>query len=153
MHSLPVEGSVPREGWKVLRASSENAGNEKFAFHAIDGDPMTLWHTRFTGDTPAVYPHEIVIDMGQSRVVRGFRYLARQDNAWNGAVKDCEWYVGDDPAAFGEPVAKATLEKTRKPQETACPETKGRYVMFRALSGIVEDGPWASAAEIGVVGE
>jgi len=37
-------------------------------------------------------------------------------------------------------------------QEVKCEPVKGRYVMLRALSE-VNDGPWASVAEFGVVGE
>ena len=151
-YSLPVNASLANTNWKIARVSSENVGNRKFAANAIDGDPTTVWHTRFGGDGPAKHPHEIVIDLGASHTLHAVRYLARQDNSWNGTIRDAEVAVSDVPDHFGEPVAKATLKTTREPQEIAFPSVKGRYVLIRAISE-VNGGPWASAAEIGLVGE
>ncbi|MCB1205395.1 MAG: discoidin domain-containing protein, partial [Verrucomicrobiae bacterium] len=116
-----------------------------------DGDPETLWHSRFSPEV-AVPPHELVIDLGTERTVRGIVYLGRQDGGWNGAVKEADVTLGSSPEAFGEPVAKATLKKSKEPQTVTFPPAKGRYLRFRAYS---EHGPgtFASAAEIGVIGE
>lgn len=46
---MPKKGMLPNQDWKIVRASSENAGNGKFARNAIDGDPSTHWHTKFSG--------------------------------------------------------------------------------------------------------
>ncbi len=151
-YSLPTEGALANKDWKIVRVSSENVGNQKFAANAIDGDPLTVWHTRFSGAEPEMHPHELVIDLGASRRLRGLRYLARQDDGWNGAIRDIEIAVSDAPDAFGEPVAKTALSKTREPQSIVFEPTVGRYVRIRALSE-VNDGPWASAAEFGLVGE
>jgi len=148
---MPQEGLIPPKGYKLVRASSESRGNGKLARCAIDGDPTTWWHTDFQGKTPT-HPHELVIDLGGEHTVRGFRYLARQDGGWNGAIKDCEFYVSDDPKAFGTPAAKATFGKVKAAQEAKCEPVKGRYVLLRALSE-VDGGPWASVAELGVIGE
>jgi hypothetical protein len=78
-------------------------------------------------------------------------HLTRQDNRWNGAIRDIEVAVSDDPDAFGDPVAKTALNKTRTPQEISFEPTRGRYVLIRALSE-VNQGPWASAAEFGLIG-
>ncbi len=149
--TLTVQGLLPNRDWKIVRASSENAANQKCARNAIDGDPATLWHTKFTGGA-APPPHELVIDLGAERNVRGFVYLSRQDAGWNGAVKDAEFCVSESATQFGTPVAKATLAKTKDPQEIKCADTKGRYVLLRALS---EHGgnSFATVAEFGVIGE
>jgi arylsulfatase A-like enzyme len=151
-HRWPTEGVLASKNWKIARVSSENVGNAKFAANAIDGNPLTVWHTRFSGSEPEKHPHELVIDLGASHRVRALRYLARQDNGWNGTIRDIEVAVSDDPDAFGEPVAKTAFTKTREPQEIAFEPTTGRYVRIRALSE-VNAGPWASAAELGLVGE
>ena len=149
--ALPQEGLIPIKDWRLVRASSESAFNGKWAKNAFDGDPLTLWHTAWQGGTPA-HPHELVIDLGREHTIRGFRYLARQDGSWNGTLKDCEFSVSDSPDRFADPVAKATFSRTRKAQEVTCPSVRGRYVRLRALSE-VDGGPWASVAELGVVGE
>lgn len=148
---LNVPGLLPTTTLKLVRASSENAGNEKFARNAIDGDVTTLWHTKFAGGI-APPPHELVIDLGAERAVRGFVYLARQDNGWNGAVKDAAFFVSNSPDTFGAPVARKTLAKTRGPQKIDVEPVRGRYVMFRALTE--QDGrEFASCAEFGVIAE
>ena len=131
--------------------SSESADNGKFVRNAIDGNPRTWWHTRFSVNL-ARSPHEIVIDLGGEHTVTGIRYLARQDRSWNGTIKDIEVYVGGDPKRFGKPAAKGRFKKTKKAQEVDFPPVRGRYVMLRALSE-VNGGPWASASEIGIIGE
>jgi arylsulfatase A-like enzyme len=149
--SLPAENLIPNANWKIVRASSESVANQKFARNAIDGNPATLWHTQFQ-DELKKHPHELVIDLGAEHTIRGFRYLARQDNGWNGTIKDCEFLVSKVPDQFDRPVAQATFKKTREAQEVKCNPVQGRYVLLRALSE-VNGGPWASVAELGVVGK
>jgi arylsulfatase A-like enzyme len=142
---------VPADQMRLVRFSSENYANDRKAIYAIDGNPRTVWHSQFSQEL-ATHPHELVVDLGVAVEIRGFRYLARQDSGWNGAFAETEFYVGDTPDAGGEPVVRATFAKTRNPQAADCPEpTRGRYVRVRVLSE-VNGNPWASAAEIGVIG-
>jgi len=150
-HSLPQEGLIPAKNLKVASVSSESTGNDKFASNANDGDPNTVWHTRFAPELDK-HPHELVIDLGKEYEVTALRYLARQDNGWNGSIKNCDVSISDNVKTFPEPIAKGEFKKTREPQELALPKTTGRYIRMRALSE-VSDGPWASAAEIGIVGK
>jgi arylsulfatase A-like enzyme len=147
----PMQGVLPNKDWKVVRFSSENAANQKIARNAIDGDPATLWHTQFTG-TVATPPHELVIDLGAERTIRGLVYLGRQDEGWNGAIKEIEFCIGSSPDALGDPVAKAALVKSKEAQTVNCPPTKGRYILLRALSSYSEKG-FASVSELGVIGD
>lgn len=93
----------------------------------------------------------MVIDLGGEQSIRGFRYLSRQDRSWNGAVGKCEFFVSNSAESFGKPVASETFKKTRTAQEVKCEPVQGRYVRVRILSE-VNDGPWASIAELGVLG-
>ena len=149
-NSLPTEGLVPVEETKLVRFSSEATNNQRFAKHAIDGDPTTVWHSAFK---PKVlqHPHELVIDLGRERNVTGLRYLARQDKGWNGAIKDCEVFLSNGPDNFDGAATKMTFKKAKSPQENAIKPTKGRYLLLRTLSS--HGGPWASAADIGVVAD
>lgn len=148
---MPTEGMLSSQGWKVVRCSSENSGNGKYAGNAIDGDPMTWWHSRFSG-TPAPPPHELVIDLGEVKTIRGFVYLGRQDGGWNGAIREFEFSIGTSPDEFGEPVAKGKLQKSKQAQTVPCKETKGRYILLRALSEH-SGNEFATVAELGVLGE
>jgi len=142
---------IPAAEMKLVRFSSENVANDRRAACAIDGNPRTLWHSQFTGRL-ATHPHELVIDLGAVYEVRGFRYLARQDSGWNGAFEKAEFCVSDVPNRFGPPAAKATFKKIRTAQAVDCEKpVRGRYVLVRIHSE-VNGNPWASAAEIGVIG-
>lgn len=148
---MPRAGLLANEGWRVHRASSESTFNGKLAALAIDGDPETFWHTAWR-DGLVKPPHELVLDLGATVTIRGFRYLARQDNGWNGSLGECEFAVSDDPEAFAEAALTTTFTKTKQAQSVECAPQKGRYVRLRALSE-VNGGAWASIAELGVIGE
>jgi hypothetical protein len=151
VNRISEKGLIPAAEMKLASFSSENHANDRRAVYAIDGNPRTVWHSQFSEEV-AKHPHELVIDLGGACEVRGFRYLARQDGGWNGSFAETEFYVSDSPDAFGEPVARATFEKVRSPQAVDCEKpVRGRYVRVRVLSEVNEN-PWASAAEIGIIG-
>ena len=142
---------IPAAQMKLVRFSSENRGNNRRAAYAIDGDPRTVWHSQFS-DTLAKHPHELVIDLGKVREIRGFRYLARQDGGWNGAFAKTEFSISDSPDVFSDPVVQATFKKVRTAQTADCAKpVRGRYVRVRILSE-VNGQAWGSAAEIGIIG-
>ena len=146
---LPKEGLLPNVDFRLLRFSSQTTAHK--AVDVLDGNPKTHWHTSFT-PKPLAHPHELVIDLGKRYEVRGFRYLARQDNGWNGAIGKCEFFVSTSSDAFGDAVATATFRKTKRAQEVLCKPVRGRFIRVRALSE-VNGGPWASISELGVVGQ
>lgn len=86
---------IPREEYQLLYADSEEAGQENgLADMMIDNQPTTYWHTQWSnGGTKQ--PHQIVLDMGKVRTIKGFKYLARMRNS-NGRVKDYQLYISED---------------------------------------------------------
>jgi arylsulfatase A-like enzyme len=151
VNAFPTEGLIPAKDCRLARVSSESTFNNRHAKYAIDGNPRSVWHTRFQGKVDK-HPHELVIDLGKPRSVSGFRYLARQDSGWNGTFGRCEFFVSDSTDKFGEPVIEAILKKTKEAQEVTCEPAKGRYVLVRVRSE-VNGNAWASAAELGVIGQ
>lgn len=141
---------VPAAEMSIVRVSSEEPRYEGAAAHAIDGDPQTIWQSRFAGEV-ARPPHELVIDLGQTRKIAGFRYLARQAHDV-GQFAKTEFYVSDDAKSFADsPAVQATFQPGKRPQSASCKKpVSGRYVLVRVLSES-SDKPNASAAEIGVV--
>jgi arylsulfatase A-like enzyme len=149
-HRLSGKDLLPFKEMRVHSVSSESTGNNRLAKHAIDGDPKTVWHTAFA-EKIQKHPHQVVVDLGASRSIKGVRYLARQDRGWNGAIAQFEIYLSDDPEQASSPVAQGTWKKSRQPQEVMFEKPQsGRYLTLRALSE-VNQGPWASAADIGVI--
>ena len=45
-------------------------------------------------------PHQVVIDMGESRSVGGFRILPRTDRNANGRIRDFRFFVKETPFKF-----------------------------------------------------
>ena len=136
---------------KLVRVSSENLSNDRRAIYAIDGNPRTVWHSQFS-EKLAKHPHELVMDLGATYEIQGFRYLARQDGGWNGAFARTNFCVGDSPDNFTKHAVTTTFKKLRTPQAADCKKpVRGRYVLVRILSE-VNGNPWASAADIGVIG-
>ena len=151
VNQIKDKNLIPAKELKLVRSSSENRGNGKVAAHAIDGKPHTIWHTQFQPE-PRKHPHEIVVDLGKTRNISGFRYLARQDGGWNGAFAKTEFSISDDADSFDtEPLLQTVFNRLQKAQSADLKNpVKGRYVRIRVLSEI-NGQPWASAAEIGFI--
>ena len=77
VNSLPQEGLLSHKGLKIASVSSQSGAKGRRAVNAIDGDPRTHWHTQFQPQLDK-HPHELVIDLGSERSVRG---TARSPNA------------------------------------------------------------------------
>ena len=122
------------------------------AANAVDGNPHSVWHSRFDSGV-AEPPHELILDLGATYEITGFRYLARQDSGWNGAFKKAEFSVSDSADDFAQAAVVAEFKKVKTPQAADCKTpVRGRYVRVRSMEE-VNGAPWGSAAEIGVVGK
>ena len=146
-----TKGLISNKDFKILKVSSENVGNGKFARNTIDGNANTIWHTQFSTEIKK-HPHELIIDLGKEYTLKGIRLLARPDAGWNGTIKEVEISISNHPEKFAAPLLKVALPKSKTPQDLKCDATKGRYVRVRVLSEI-NGGPWASLAEIGFKGK
>ncbi len=135
---------------EVISASSqEPSGGD--ASHLVDGDPSTIWHTIYS-ITLAKYPHTVDFDAAETKTMRGFTYLPRQDNS-NGRIKDYEIYVSQDGKDWGTPVAKGSFERGDKEQRVMFDKPiKARYIRLRALSE--QNGQeFASGAEFNLIAD
>ena len=116
----------------------------------MDGDSTTFWHTQWQDGNPE-HPHEIIIELVPPATIKGFTCLPRQDDSDHGEIKDYEFYVSNDGADFGQPVAKGSFEagKELKTVKLIEPQTC-RFIKLKALSEINGEA-WTTAAEIGVI--
>ena len=86
---------LSHEGWTIAYVDSEERDQEDgTAENAIDGQTANYWHTEWSAAQPN-HPHQLVLDLGKSQMISGFRYVPRQ-GAGGGRIKDCRIYVGDD---------------------------------------------------------
>lgn len=134
------------------RASSAESGFE--AALAIDDDPATMWHTKWTGGIPE-YPHELTVSLQADATLRGLKILPRQDNNPNGRIGAIEVAVSKDGEAWGEPVAKAGLEYGADGWATVefGEPVRTRHLRIRAVRPVNPDHPWASIAELDLIVE
>ena len=147
---IPEQEIVPFEEMKLIRWSSENRANDRLAKYAIDGKPSTVWHSQFSQEKKK-HPHELVIDLGQNRMINGFYYLARQDKGWNGAFEETEFYVSDNADHFPEePYVRCRFKKEKQAQRVEGDKIKARYVLVRNISE-VSGNDFGSAADIAVI--
>ncbi len=86
---------IPSQNWKIIYADSEEitAANNS-ADKIFDQQESTAWQTQSTGSKPA-YPHQVIIDLGQQVLMKGFRILPRPDKNNKGMIKDYEIYLKD----------------------------------------------------------
>jgi photosystem II stability/assembly factor-like uncharacterized protein len=141
---------LPKNEWKLVYADSQDLPSGGSAEMAFDGNPSTIWHTRWSNGTDP-YPHEIQIDMSKSYNVHSFTYLPRSDGE-NGRIKKYELYISDDKAQWGVAANTGEFTNTSGPQTIRFSTPKpGRFFRIKALSE-VNNGVWTSAAEFTLKG-
>ncbi|MCX6924344.1 MAG: discoidin domain-containing protein [Verrucomicrobia bacterium] len=142
------EAKARRHGnWTVVAASSYEPGEGEPA-HAVDGDPDTFWHSRWSGEV-AKLPHYLVIGFNKQLNVAAVTYTARNDNS-NGHVRDYEIYLSDNAQEWNRLAAKGQFRRTADQETIRLPEPiKARYLKFVVLSE--QSGqPYGTVAELDV---
>jgi len=87
--------AISHNGWTIAYVDSEErTAEDGSAENAIDGQTANYWHTEWKNASPD-QPHFLVLNLGQSQMVSGFRYVPRQGGS-SGRIKDYRIYVGDD---------------------------------------------------------
>ena len=134
--------------WRIVSASSFQP-NEGEPANAIDGNPDTFWHSRWSPDV-AKPPHELVIDLGSSTRIAAVVYTDRVEQA-NGRVRDYEIYLSEDGKTWGAPAAKGRFGRPAGEHTVQLPApVTARFLRFVALSE-VNNQPYASVAELAIV--
>lgn len=135
---------LPQDNFGIHYVSSEDSDRGKFARLAIDGDVNTYWRTDVN------YPHEIQIDLGKTYQVSGFYCTARQDERWNGTIKEYTFHGSLDGENWAE-LSFGELTKTRDGQLIEFPPQSVRYISLMALSE-VDGGLRAVISELNILG-
>jgi beta-galactosidase len=92
---LDVNGApISHNGWTIAYVDSEErTAEDGSAENAIDGQTANYWHTEWKNAAPP-HPHRLILNLGQSQTISGFRYVPRQGEG-GGRIKDYRIYVGD----------------------------------------------------------
>ncbi len=96
-----VDGnSLSRSKWKLRYADSEEVASENnSADRVYDNQESTFWHTDYSSSKPG-YPHQLVIDLGETVKIKGFRCLTRTDQSDNGMIKDYQFFAKKEGFKF-----------------------------------------------------
>ena len=138
----PVEDVfADRSGWKIIDKSSEEAGSGA-AKNAIDGNPNTIWHTRYSGSVASA-PHHISIDMGKTECIKGFLATPRMDNSTNGLIRKYDFLVSNDGKTWTTISSGDWLPY--------CTEVNFAKKECRYIKLVCKEGTYASIAELNVV--
>lgn len=79
---------IPVTKWKIVYADSEEVTSGNCTADKIfDKQESTFWQTQSVGAKPA-HSHQIVIDLGKTESIKGFRYLHRFESNSEGMIKD-----------------------------------------------------------------
>lgn len=140
---------LPRTGWTATADSVETAGENGAAANAIDGNPATIWHTRYTGGVAAM-PHSLDVNLNNSFVVDRLDYLPRQDGGTNGTIADYQIQVSTDGTTWTQ-VAAGTFPAGNTLKTVTFTPTTARHVRLRTTRAANGAG-YASAAEITLYG-
>ena len=148
---LPAAGLLVRKDWRVAFVDSEETrAQDMKAANVLDGNALTCWHTQWKGKRPG-FPHEIGIDLTVETLIRGLRYLPRQDRAQNGRLREFEIYVSENSKSWGQPVAKGQFANSLNEQEVRFQAAAGSYVRLVGRSGY--SGAIAAIAELNLLAE
>ncbi|PKV89253.1 discoidin domain-containing protein [Streptomyces sp. TLI_146] len=149
--AAPFTALLPVDGWTVSATDEERAQANGLAANVLDGDPTTLWHSRWSPKTVRL-PHALVIDMHRTTAVSALTYQPRQTGV-NGRIGTYAVSTSLDGTSFDAPVASGHWKDDATVKTALFTRTvSARYVRLVALSEAGQRGPWSSAAEIRLSG-
>ncbi len=138
---------IPQSSWSLVSVDSEETAAYP-ASHAFDGNPATFWHTAFSSGTTG-HPHEIRINLGAIRPIRGFLYLPRQDSLRIGNIISYEFLTSLDGNTWSM-AASGNFADSQAEKEVLFTGRNARYVALRSLSSF--DGtPDTNIAELNLI--
>ncbi|PPK68436.1 discoidin domain-containing protein [Actinokineospora auranticolor] len=147
---IPTATELPRLGWEATASSEETAGENGRATNVLDGDPNTFWHSTWT--TPTPLPQSITVDMRATQRVSGLVYTPRPGGG-NGTIGRYEIRLSQDGTAWGNPVSTGIAADDPTAKTFSFAVSGARFVRLTALTEAGGRGDWASAAELGVLGD
>ncbi len=141
--------TLVRLGARVLEADSEDTAHGNVAAHAIDGDPDTFWHTRWTPRNDPM-PHHLIIDLGRETTIKALTCLPRQDMA-SGRIAEAEVFTSNDPQSWGTPLAQAKWPNTEQLQTIAFSQPVSAHYLKLVVKSEVNGNAFAALAELDVM--
>ncbi|HVK23114.1 MAG TPA: discoidin domain-containing protein [Actinokineospora sp.] len=147
---IAVAPTLSRTGWTVAATSEETAASNGRAANVLDGDPATIWHSRYS--TATALPQSITVDMRRTQRVSGLAYTPRPGGG-NGTIGRYEIRLSVDGTTWGDPVSAGTAADDATVKTMSFAVSGARFVRLTALTEAGGRGPWASGGEINLLGD
>jgi galactose oxidase len=143
---------APHPGWTVTADSEETTASRDLATNAIDGDPDTVWQTRYSGGAPAALPHRLTIDTGEVGVWSQLVYLPPQSEEQGGNGRVGRYLVETSlDGTTWVPAAKGSWLDDPDEKRATFRAVRARWVRLTATTEAGGRGPFTSAAEVDLV--
>ena len=127
-----------RSLWSIRHVSSQEPREYSkggLGLSAIDGDSSTHWHTTYKYSYPS-FPHEIVIDLGETKEVAGIQLERR---IGSGDIKEFEVAISSAyPVETNAQSFEIKATDNDRPVFRFTEKATGRYLLVRVLSS--QDG-------------
>jgi hypothetical protein len=138
---------APRATWSVI-SSSEHPGEE--AKLAFDGNPKTIWHSRYAGGR-VDGPHIIGVEFGKAPLLTGIRYTPREGFA-NGNARD--FRLEYRSKGQWREAAAGTVQKGKEtqPMEILFPEKIAVEAIRMTILSDITGGGFGACAELTPLG-
>ncbi len=128
-----------------MTATATSEETTRVASMAIDGNPETMWHTKY--DLSDVLPQSITLNLGGAYKINEVTYLPRKSGASkNGNITSYNVYVSTDGKTFTK-VASGNWANDFTEKNATFTSTDASYVKLEATAGF---NGYAAAAEINV---
>ncbi len=142
---------LPRDGWTATASDHETAKGIHSPANALDADPDTMWHSKWT-PSATKFPHSITVDMKTARPVSALSYEPRRTGV-NGRIGAYTVTTSTTSTTFGSPVASGTWKDDDTVKGATFTRTvTARYVRLTATTEAGARGTWSAAAEIRISG-
>ncbi|KAL8837580.1 MAG: hypothetical protein Q9176_005636 [Flavoplaca citrina] len=142
---------IDRVGWNC-NINSWTIGND--CAKAIDGDPLTHWHTRWDSESADSLPHYFKIDLGKEYRLANFTYLPRQDGWSHGNIGKWRISLSTDGTNWQRNFEDSFADDQKlKTVEFGSEPVPARYFYLTAYTEAGSRGPWSSAAEFNLFEE
>ncbi|MFD0619578.1 discoidin domain-containing protein [Paenibacillus sp. GCM10027629] len=136
--------NIPQSQMKAAATSEETSSGNDRASNAIDGNPQTMWHTKW--DKSDVLPQSITLNLGGTYQINQVAYMPRQSGS-NGIITGYNVYVSTDGVTFTKAASGKWADDSTLKYAAFAP-IDAAYVKLEATAGV---NGWASAAEINVL--
>ncbi len=141
--------TLPRTGWTASASSQESVHP---AARALDGDPATFWHSRWSSDPDDPLPHTLTLTLPAATDVGGLTYLPRAATSANGRIGRYRIEVSSDGSGWTAVATDRAFTDDAALKTVVFPPRTARHVRLVALSEAGGRGSWSSAAEVNLLG-